>query len=133
MGTNTKVANGWRFVRKTFNASDRRLVDNFSISDNISAELCVCLLSASSIQNFSGLKTKLQTSSAHWIEEFLFHGGIEVLFQSLERLTQRGKLAFVDAFKQLECVNCIKAVMNSRHGLDFMTQNNTFARNLVKG
>ena len=34
---------------------------------------------------------------------------------------------------QLECVNCIKAVMNSKRGLDSMIRNKTLVRNLAKG
>lgn len=131
---NVKVARRWNVVREQVNsARDGKQVENFSISTDISAELCIRLLSTSSLQNFSGLKTKLQTSSSQWIAEFLTQGGMEVLFQALERLSRSGRMAFVEAFMQLECVNCIKAVMNSKQGLDSIAQNKTLVCNLTKG
>lgn len=132
---NVKVAKRWTAVRKQFNsgASDGKQIEIFSISTDVSAELCVRLLSSSCLRNFSGLKTKLQTSSAEWIAEFLTQGGMEVLFEALERLSRGGKVAFVEAFMQLECVNCIKAVMNSKQGLDSMVENKSLVRNLVEG
>lgn len=131
---NVKVAKRWTVVRQQFNCTtDGKQIENFSISTDVSAELCVRLLSSSCLRNFSGLKTKLQTSSPEWIAEFLSEGGMEVLFQALERLSRGGRMAFVEAFLQLECVNCIKAVMNSKQGLDSMVQNSTLVRNLVEG
>ena len=132
---NVKVAKRWTVVRQQFNCtSEGKQIENFSISTDVSAELCVRLLSSSCLRNFSGLKAKLQTSSEKWIAEFLNEGGMEVLFQALERLSRGGgKMAFVEAFMQLECVNCIKAVMNSKQGLDSMVQNSALVRNLVEG
>jgi hypothetical protein len=123
----------WQNVRQKFSLhSHGRFIDNRTFSINLGAELCVRLLSTSSVQNFSGLKTKLKSSSREWIEEFLIFGGMEVLFEGLRRLSGR-KLAFVDAFLQLECVNCIKEVMNSEAGLNYIVNDTQFSRNLVKG
>lgn len=131
---NLKCAKRWNVVRQQFNCSrDEKQVENINISGDVSAELCVRLLSTSFLQNFSGLKAKLQTSSGQWISEFLIQGGMEALFQALERLSRGGRMAFVDAFMQLECVNCIKAVMNSKQGLDSMIQNKSLVRSLAKG
>ncbi|XP_068701516.1 inverted formin-2-like isoform X1 [Montipora foliosa] len=130
---NCSIAKRWEVVRHRFNSSrGEDKVENSSISSDVSAELCVRLLRTSRLQNFSGLKTKLQTSSNQWISEFLIQGGLEVLFQSLERLTMSGKMAFLEAFMQLECVNCIKAVMNSKQGLDSLVQNKSLVRSLAK-
>ena len=131
---NLKCARRWNVVRQQFNCSrDEKQVENITISSDASAELCVRLLNTSFLHNFSGLKTKLQTSSGRWISEFLIQGGMEALFQALERLSRSRRMAFVDAFMQLECVNCIKAVMNSKQGLDSMIQNKALVRNLAKG
>ena len=131
---NLKVAKRWHVVRQQFTCSrDEKHLENFFISNDISAELCVRLLSTSSPQNFSGLKTKLQASSCQWISEFLIQGGMDVLFQALERLSRTDRMAFVEAFMQLECVNCIKAVMNSKQGLDVIAQSKTMVRSLAKG
>ena len=131
---NCSIAKRWEVVRHRFNSSrGEDKVENSSISSDVSAEFCVRLLRTSRLQNFSGLKTKLQTSSNQWMSEFLIQGGLEVLFKSLERLTMSGKMAFLEAFMQLECVNCIKAVMNSKQGLDSLVQNKSLVRSLAKG
>lgn len=134
---NATVARRWDVIRQQFQNSEGDCEQNetgsVSFSKDVSAELCVRLLSASSLQNFSGLKSKLQASSGQWIEDFIIHGGMEVLFQALDRLSQTGRMAFLEAFMQLECVNCIKAVMNSKQGLDSMTKNKTLVRNLAQG
>lgn len=134
---NAIVARRWDVIRQQFQNSvddcEQNETGSVSFSKDVSAELCVRLLSASSLQNFSGLKSKLQESSGQWIEDFIIHGGMEVLFQALDRLSQTGRMAFLEAFMQLECVNCIKAVMNSKQGLDSMTKNKTLVRNLAQG
>lgn len=134
---NAIVARRWDVIRQQFQNCEGDCEQNetgsVSFSKDVSAELCVRLLSASSLQNFSGLKSKLQASSGQWIEDFIIHGGMEVLFQALDRLSQTGRMAFLEAFMQLECVNCIKAVMNSKQGLDSMTKNKTLVRNLAQG
>lgn len=128
------VANRWSVVRQKFSSvAEGKQVENLTISSDVSAELCIRLLSSSCLQNFSGLRAKIQTSSAEWITEFLSRGGLEILFQVLKRLSKGEKMAFMEACMQLECVNCIKAVMNSKRGLDSMIRNKTLVRNLAKG
>ena len=135
---NAMIAKRWNVIRQQFQNSVGDCEQNespgsASFSKDVSAELCVRLLSTSSLQNFSGLKSKLQASSAQWIEDFIIYGGMEVLFHVLGRLSQTGRMALLEAFMQLECVNCIKAVMNSKQGLDSMTKNKTLVRNLAQG
>lgn len=128
------VAHRWSVVRQKFSSvAEGKQVENLTISSDVSAELCIRLLSSSCLQNFSGLRAKIQTSSAEWITEFLSRGGLEILFQALKRLSKGEKMAFMEACMQLECVNCIKAVMNSKRGLDSMIRNKTLVRNLAKG
>lgn len=124
----------WKNVRRKLTTTDKTstALDGWSLSTNLEPELCIRLLKTPSVQNFSGLKTKLKTSSKEWIEEFLSFGGFEVLFEGLIRLSGR-RLSFVDAFLQLECVNCIKEVMNSKPGLHYMIHDKQFSRHLVKG
>lgn len=131
---NFKTAESWEIVRQQFNASRvQNKVESVTISSDASVEFCVRLLRTAHLQNFAGLKTKLQTSSDQWISEFLNQGGMEILFQSLERLSLSGRLAFMEAYMQLECVNCIKAVLNSKQGLDLLVQSKSLACSLTKG
>lgn len=58
--------------------------------------------------------------------------GLGVLFESLERLSDRGYSSITDALLQLECILCIKAVMNSTTGLDFIINSDSYTRKLAK-
>lgn len=42
-------------------------------------------------------------------------------------------MTFTDAFLQLEVVACIKSVMNSKIGLDFVASHEESTRNLARG
>lgn len=125
----TAKTSKWKNVQRKF-TNDKNF--SLSLASNIEPELCVRLLKVPSVQNFSGLKSKLRSSSRPWIEGFLNFGGLEVLFEGLRRLGGK-RLCFVDAFLLLECVNCIKEVMNSKTGLNYMIHDKKFSRNLVKG
>lgn len=81
-------------------------------------ELCITLLER--CLNFSGLKHRLLTADQAWIEQFLAIGGISAVFNALEALGQRGFTSIADALRQLECVGCVKAIMNNRFGLEFI-------------
>ena len=96
-------------------------------------ELCIRLITKPTVQNYSGIKSRIKKASADWLQEFLNLGGLEALFLSLERLSDKTICSFVDAFIQLEAVQCIKAVMNSKAGLDYMIQSENFTRELTTG
>lgn len=81
-------------------------------------ELCITLLHKG--LNFSGLKNRLRSADQQWIESFLEHGGLSAIFDALEVLDKRGFSSMSDALRQLDCVACVKAVMNSTFGLDFI-------------
>lgn len=132
---NFKTAKSWEIVRQQFNCSrvPNKVLESVTISSDASVEFCVRLLRTSHLHNFAGLRTKLQTSSDQWISEFLAQGGMEILFQSLESLSLTGRVAFMEAYMQLECVNCIKAVLNSKQGLDLLVQSKSLACSLTKG
>ena len=64
--------------------------------------------------------------------EFLENNGMEILLDALEKLASL-KLFFDAAIMLLECASCIKTVMNSKTGLDFMVGNRDFTRRLGRG
>ena len=86
-----------------------------------------------SLKTYPGLIKKLETASDEWMLEFLQLGGLGNLLEVLEKLSDRGLLRFTDAFLQLECVRCIKTVLNSETGLKFMVQSEGLTRQLVAG
>ena len=97
------------------------------------AELCITLLERG--LNFTGLKARLKAADQSWIEQFITTGGITALFDALEALGKKGFSSIADAIRQLECVGCVKAVMNNRFGLEFIieTTGETFVRKLAEG
>ncbi|XP_019851227.1 PREDICTED: inverted formin-2-like [Amphimedon queenslandica] len=81
-------------------------------------ELCITLLHRA--QHFTSLKNVLKKADRAWMEGFLEQGGLSAIFDALQILAEKGFASLTDAIRQLECVGCIKAVMNSQVGLDFI-------------
>ena len=81
-------------------------------------ELCISLFQRG--LNISGLKQRLRSAEQQWMESFLEHGGLSSIFDAMAVLGERGFNSLADALKQLDCVACIKAVMNSEVGLNFI-------------
>jgi hypothetical protein len=113
-------------VRKSFR---RRVSDLTSRLDVLKAqtstlegadpELALTFLQRGT-SNLTTLKTKLSSCTDDWMLGFLDQGGLELLFARLVRLGERGFAKFADAIDQLTCVGCIRAVMNSKVGLDHL-------------
>ncbi len=81
-------------------------------------ELCITLMDRG--LNFRGFMNRLKTADQHWMEQFLSLGGLSAIFDALEALGKLGFSSIADALKQLECVACVKAVMNNKFGLEFI-------------
>ena len=103
-----------------------------ALSKDANPDFCVKLIKCPSVSNYSGLKTKLQNSPNEWMVEFLEMGGMDALLQAMEALSL-GRLLFVDTVLQLECVRCIKEILNSRAGLEFMVERCQLTRRLGEG
>lgn len=81
-------------------------------------ELCITLMDRG--LNFRGLMQRLKSADQQWMEQFLAAGGLTAIFDALEALARLGFSSITDALRQLECVSCIKAVMNNKFGLEFI-------------
>ncbi|XP_077984696.1 inverted formin-2-like [Glandiceps talaboti] len=90
--------------------------------ENCEPELCIQLLRIPSVHNYAGLKKRISKSDKEWMTEFLELDGLEVLVECLERLSDKGFSSFADAYLQIECVSCIKAVLNSKTGLNHIIE-----------
>lgn len=99
--------------------------------DLITPELSLKFLRVPSLKNFSALHHKLSRCPDEWMVEFLQLGGLSTLLSALELLNDRKNwrkechLGFMDSFIELECVRCIRKIMNSETGLSFMTNDET--------
>ncbi|XP_043930278.1 inverted formin-2 isoform X2 [Protopterus annectens] len=98
--------------------------------ENAEPELCIRLLQVPSVVNYSGLKKRLESSNNAWKMQFLELGGLDLLLEALERLSGRGVSKISDALLQLTCINCVRAVMNSEEGMEYIINNKSYVRQL---
>ena len=100
---------------------------------DIEPELFIKFVRIPSLKTYTSLIKKLERCSKKWLTEFLVLGGLTSLFEVLEKLSERSLVRFSDAFLQLECVRCIKAVLNNVTGLEFITNDSSLTNQLVIG
>ncbi|XP_036903906.1 inverted formin-2 isoform X2 [Sturnira hondurensis] len=93
-------------------------------------ELCIRLLQMPSVVNYSGLRKRLESSDGGWMVQFLEQSGLDLLLEALARLSGRGVARIADALLQLTCVSCVRAVMNSRQGMEYILSNQAYVRQL---
>ena len=91
------------------------------------------LLKIPSVQTFGALKKKLKGSGKDWMQGFLDHEGLEALLDCIDSLGGRRVTQLSDALLLLECVACVKCVMNSKMGLELLVQRPDYVCRLVKG
>ena len=102
--------------------------------DQCEPEIAVSLLKISTVQMFGALKKKIKKSSRDWIQGFLDANGLGVLLDCVDTLGSKRVTQLSDAMLLLECVSCIKVVMNSKLGLECLVQNGeVYGSRLVKG
>ena len=85
------------------------------------------------LQSFSRLRRRLSTCTPAWIARYLDAHGLEILFESFDELCKKRITNISQVFIQLECVGCIRAIMNSQTGLDYIIENRDFTRKLATG
>lgn len=101
--------------------------------DDVEPELFIKFVRIPSLKTYASLRSKLDICTKEWLTEFLELGGLTSLFEVLRKLSERGLGKFSDAFLQLECVRCIKSVMNNVTGLQFMASDSSLTRHLATG
>ena len=128
----------WRklSLKAGFGSSDAKDGSEIEIPQNLSnvePELFIKFLRIPSLKTYASLRSKLDISTKEWLTEFLELGGLTSLFEVLQKLSERGLGKFTDVFLQLECVRCIKSVMNNVTGLQFMANDSSLTRHLATG
>ncbi|KAM8948740.1 inverted formin-2 isoform 1-T1 [Lycaon pictus] len=93
-------------------------------------ELCIRLLQMPSVVNYSGLRKRLEGSDGGWMVQFLEQSGLDLLLEALARLSGRGVARIADALLQLTCISCVRAVMNSQQGIEYILSNQAYVRQL---
>ncbi|CAC5381056.1 unnamed protein product [Mytilus coruscus] len=99
--------------------------------DNCEPELCIEMMKHPSMRTFVALKKQLQHSDSHWISSFLEAGGLLVLLEFIDSVSTRRVCQLSDALVLLEAVQCVKAVINCKVGLEYLIQNIEFTKKLI--
>jgi len=71
--------------------------------------------------------------SREWLLEFLERDGLGVLLESLNWLGDQKVQSVADTVMQMQCMSCLKAVINFRPGLQYIVQRNEYTRKLAAG
>ena len=101
--------------------------------ENCSPDVAVGMLRAPTMQMLASLNRKLKTCEGDWMTGFLEEGGLETLLDMVDSMSSKRVTALAEAMVLLECVACIKTLMNSRMGLDFFVLHPDCTHKLVKG
>lgn len=102
------------------------------ISDVALSQSLVQLLRDPTVFNFSRLRKKLRSDDRRWMSGFLKLGGLEMLFEGLRSFGSYSG-TFSNLVQRLECVMCIKTVMNSQIGLQSLTTSRKFGSKFGAG
>ncbi|XP_039287023.1 inverted formin-2 isoform X3 [Nilaparvata lugens] len=93
-------------------------------------ELCIQLLKIPAAQNYSAIRRILDKAPTKWVLEFLERDGFGALLNSLLSIGNRGYYSLADTYSQLQCVLCLRAVMNSPAGLQYIVKRRHYIRKL---
>ena len=112
-----------------------KILDALSHSnfDSYTPEICIDFLKSPNLKLLSSLNKKLKQNKADWNEEFLELNGSGVLLDIVDTLGQKRVTQLSDALLLLECVECIKTLMNSKMGLEYLVDHGEYLKKLVKG
>ena len=110
--------------------SDGRLAN--IVNDITLSQYCVQLLRDPTVFNFSRLRGRLKSDDRRWMSGFLKLGGLEMLFECLGAFGSYSG-TFANLVQRLECVMCIKTVMNSQIGLQSLTGSGIYAERFATG
>uniref|UniRef100_K1RAT7 Inverted formin-2 n=1 Tax=Magallana gigas TaxID=29159 RepID=K1RAT7_MAGGI len=99
---------------------------------NASPEKCITLSHSSpSVKMFYALRLRLENTSEAWLRDYLERDGLDIMLNSLCEMAGKGFTSFSDAILQLDCVSCIRAILNTSVGLDFMVKHDHYTAKLI--
>lgn len=99
--------------------------------DEWDPELSIQLLKIPSLANYSGFRKLIENAKSSWMEDFLEGDGLAVLFDRLEKLSTG--FGITNALFQSEVAYAIRAVVNSKIGLEYLLAHRQFTRQLFSG
>ncbi|EDO35347.1 predicted protein [Nematostella vectensis] len=123
----TKARKGWSLFRPSNLTS---VVVSLSDDD---PEICVKLLDFPTRNVFIELKQKVDGCRREWLSSFIDLGGLHRLLSSLTLLGTKGHEKFFTTLERVECVRCIKAVINARVGMEALIASRSLVCTLAEG
>jgi len=117
-----RLMSGWAKVKKLTEDSHASISD-FEDAD-LTEDYVRSLLSDPSSQTYSALNQWLKVCSGEWITDFLNCHGLKFMFAGLTYMNLKASHKFTDTVTQLEIVRCIKSVINSIVGIEFLVNSN---------
>ncbi|KAH7969342.1 hypothetical protein HPB52_016832 [Rhipicephalus sanguineus] len=93
---------------------------------------CVKLLANPDLTRLTVVKRELGRASSSWMTRFLELDGLDALFCALDAFSGHHEASFQDAVLQLHCVECLRALMNARTGLDHIVKQPRYTRKLAE-
>lgn len=100
--------------------------------DHYEPELCVDMMKQPNMKTIVVLKKQIERSDSNWILNFLECEGLCVLLDCVDTLSARRVCQLADALLLLQIIQCVKAVINCKVGMEYIVNNSTFTRKLVK-
>ncbi|KAK3099925.1 hypothetical protein FSP39_011867 [Pinctada imbricata] len=97
-----------------------------------SPEKCISMFNSStSLAMFYFLRMKLETAPEGWLQEFLELDGLDSILDSLYHLTGQRFNSVSCTILSLDCVSCIRAILNTGIGLKYMVCNTAYTQKLA--
>lgn len=101
--------------------------------ENCEPEICVKMLHLPTVKTVGMINKKIRTSDKSWIQGFLEAEGLSVLLDCVDTLSSGRVYQLADALLLLEVVDCIKHVINSKLGMDYLVREENDTKKLIKG
>jgi len=94
---------------------------------------CVRYSHSPSVHMYFALRNRLESCPAAWLKEFVLLDGLDSLLDSLGHMTGPSQSGFSDAILQMDCLSCVRAVINSSVGIEALVTSGDGVRKLVRG
>jgi len=91
------------------------------------------LIRNAELKTLVALRVELSTASIHWVRAFLESSGLSAIQIILTRVHQRGfdKKGDTDEDIQLECMRCVRGILNTEAGLKAVYGNGEIVLSIV--
>ena len=86
-----------------------------------------------SVHVYHALRLTVEQSNTPWLRAFLEQDGLGSLVEAVEQLSSTQFTGFSDAILLLDCIACVRSVLNTSLGMTHFLNSDIYMRKLVKG